>query len=425
MAQLGDKVVLFGGNNGDNVFADTWLWDNVNWSQVTRFGALGSDGSPPARTSAAMAYDPDTGQAVLFGGLTSSVTALADTWTFGLVTIPLPGRSFTFFEWTKLSLPVNPPALTNLTMDYDVLSKTVILTGEIGGARQTWSFNPGSSTQATGWTQINIPGPAPTRAGTAMSKCGSAIQCTTTGGRISCVTVASPTQMVLFGGGNSDHQHLNLDDTWNLRGTVGTFGWLGPATTGVKPPARFGHRMAYYPAANQVVMYGGSNDDPTVLDTNSHLLDDTWNVDCTGGTLPPAWTEVSAAAGNANQRSSHGLATGPNGLTVVLFGGFRELTTTDTGPTSDTFTWGKAVACVPSSGSEIVAGAEVNCLFTPAAGVSFKHWKAKGFDSETKRFATASFRAEEHGPASITARWTDPAGEHEQTLDYTVVRKER
>src|SRR5579859_2056215 len=63
MAQLGDKVVLFGGSNvPGQVFGDTWVWDGTNWTQITRFGLFGTGPQPPARFGASMAYDPDTNQ---------------------------------------------------------------------------------------------------------------------------------------------------------------------------------------------------------------------------------------------------------------------------------------------------------------------------------------------------------------------------
>ena len=55
------QLVLFGGYDG-GFLDDTWTWNGSTWTQMTPAT------SPPARDSASMAYDPGTGQLVLFGG---------------------------------------------------------------------------------------------------------------------------------------------------------------------------------------------------------------------------------------------------------------------------------------------------------------------------------------------------------------------
>src|SRR5205814_2337218 len=56
----------------------TWEWDGTAWQQVQDMGA-----SP--RGYAAMAYDPDRHQVVLFGGLDNELSRpeLGDTWELG------------------------------------------------------------------------------------------------------------------------------------------------------------------------------------------------------------------------------------------------------------------------------------------------------------------------------------------------------
>src|SRR5436305_1159134 len=66
------QLVLFGGSNGTPL-ADTWVWNGTDWSQ--RFPAT----SPPNRAGASMAFDGTTGQLVLFGGWAPS-GPWSDTW---------------------------------------------------------------------------------------------------------------------------------------------------------------------------------------------------------------------------------------------------------------------------------------------------------------------------------------------------------
>jgi len=79
------KIVLFGGAYGFvnppnfGLRPDTWTWDDRGWTRQA------PQTSPPGRVNAAMAYDAERQQVLLFGGLTQAnqVQALAnDTWTW-------------------------------------------------------------------------------------------------------------------------------------------------------------------------------------------------------------------------------------------------------------------------------------------------------------------------------------------------------
>ena len=73
MAQFGNYTVMFGGQTSvaSDFLGDTWLWDGTNWTQATSFGLFGTGPQPSPRSLASMAYDPDTGQVVLFPRATS------------------------------------------------------------------------------------------------------------------------------------------------------------------------------------------------------------------------------------------------------------------------------------------------------------------------------------------------------------------
>ena len=63
------QLILFGGFDGAYQ-NDTWSWDGTTWTQL--FPAT----SPPGRYDATMAFDQATGQLILFGG-TNAVDFLA------------------------------------------------------------------------------------------------------------------------------------------------------------------------------------------------------------------------------------------------------------------------------------------------------------------------------------------------------------
>jgi hypothetical protein len=89
------QLVLFGGNDGSGVLADTWTWNGSDWAEQSPAT------SPPARSDASMAYDPGTGQLVLFGGNDGEGGIEGDTWSFSLVKA---SQSITFSSSTPSSV---------------------------------------------------------------------------------------------------------------------------------------------------------------------------------------------------------------------------------------------------------------------------------------------------------------------------------
>jgi len=140
-------MVLFGGFC--NV-SDTWIFNGTTWTQ------LSPATSPPARDQAPMAYNPATGDMVLFGGYGNS-GYLSDTWTFDGTT------------WTQLS-PATSPSSRCGAMAYDPATGDMVLFGGYGNSgylSDTWTFaqmievpgaptkvkgTPGNAEVTVGWT---------------------------------------------------------------------------------------------------------------------------------------------------------------------------------------------------------------------------------------------------------------------------------
>jgi hypothetical protein len=78
----------------------TWTWDGSNWTQQTPAT------SPPPREAAAMAYDPATGNIVMFGGQVRNGVS-GDTWTWD-------GSN-----WTRQTPTTSPSARSGAAMAYD------------------------------------------------------------------------------------------------------------------------------------------------------------------------------------------------------------------------------------------------------------------------------------------------------------------
>jgi hypothetical protein len=68
--------VLFGGRSSAAALADTWEWDGSQWSPRATTAV------PAARSSAALAYDPNRARVLLFGG-GGQLVLPADTWQLG------------------------------------------------------------------------------------------------------------------------------------------------------------------------------------------------------------------------------------------------------------------------------------------------------------------------------------------------------
>ena len=113
------ELILFGGGSvvsGTSLLSDTWSWDGTNWNQHTPAH------SPSARLFAAMAFDVATGQLILFGGLDAFGNVLNDTWkwtgTDWMNVSPNP------------STPTNtPPDRFGASMAYDPATGQLILFG--------------------------------------------------------------------------------------------------------------------------------------------------------------------------------------------------------------------------------------------------------------------------------------------------------
>ena len=101
-----------------------------------RHDAASGDGGPAARIGAAMAYDPATGDVVMFGGTGSDGQVLAGTWLWH-------GSG-----WSEAGPADSPPSRYGAEMAWDPQSQRVILLGGTGGPG--CSIGSGSSGTVTG-----------------------------------------------------------------------------------------------------------------------------------------------------------------------------------------------------------------------------------------------------------------------------------
>lgn len=224
--------------------------------------------SPPGLSDAASAYDPATGQLILFGGLggTNSTTGLGTTWDWN-------GTS-----WTQLSPATSPSPRFWASLAYDSATSQLVLFGGAGANGfndDTWSWN------GTNWTEEET-SPNPTaREGASMA------------------FDPATSQLILFGGWNGSSL---LSTTWAWNGS--NWAKLSPSTS---PPARFLAPMAFDTASNELVLYGGGG--------TSSILSDVWTW--SGN----QWTEL-ATEPTADQDFAGSLVFDPETTDLFLYGGY-------------------------------------------------------------------------------------------------------
>jgi hypothetical protein len=282
------QVVLFGGmapGTSGSALDDTWVWDGAAWSQ--RVMSV----HPDVREQAAMAYDAAHHRLVLFGGVDTDGTPYNDTWTWD-------GTA-----WRQEHPATVPPARFLPAVAYDdALGKVVMfggwnpVVGMPAKLHDTWSWD------GSDWTQVFT--------ATVPSKRGSSVM----------DYDASTRKLVMFGGdtGNS------TNETWTFDGTD----WAMQHPSRV-PVAREATEMARDDASGTLVLFGGEE-----LEGNNFAGPgaDTWTWNGTTWTerhpahSPPA-RGVETLAGNMTYDAALGQ--------VVLYGG-----TGDGGSAlGDTWTW--------------------------------------------------------------------------------------
>jgi hypothetical protein len=127
-------MVLFGGETYENSrwysLGDTWRFAGGVWKNVSKH----SGASPSKRSAAAMAYDPAVGAIVLFGGVTGTgygAPASSDTWQYENGT------------WTNITYAQSPPGRSQAALVYDGQSKQLLLWGGLTNGSYPYYRYPG------------------------------------------------------------------------------------------------------------------------------------------------------------------------------------------------------------------------------------------------------------------------------------------
>jgi hypothetical protein len=309
-------MVLFGGDqvtDGTGVLlSDTWTWDGSTWTE--QFPSA----SPAARYGASLAYDAATGDLVLFGGVTSAGDA-SDTWTWNGTT------------WTPLLPKNSPPARYAASVADDQATGLVVLFGGLANhtmLSDTWTWD------GTTWTQQHPGSKPPARYAASMGY------------------DAATATVVLFGG--YEGGLTGLSDTWTWNGS--NWSQQAPASS---PSGRYGASVAYDPAAGEMILFGGYS-------SGNNDQSDMWTWD--GST----WTKLSPTTSPPARRYAVMDYDGATG-NLVLFGGDPGGIDTPSS-LSDTWIWGSQGSFVtaPTSPTIILGNTDTDTATvtgSPGAGV--------------------------------------------------------
>lgn len=149
---LNQRVILFGGReNGwleEDLFDDTWVFNagSLTWEEKN------PPSSPPARADAAMLFDAEHNQIVMFGGRNPQTFYLSDTYFYDYVKN----------RWLSFAVPTSPAGRYGHKMIYNTTSQDGHI---LGGKRDVasnvlWSY----TLRSTGsWTSaaVSVPGQTP------------------------------------------------------------------------------------------------------------------------------------------------------------------------------------------------------------------------------------------------------------------------
>ncbi len=281
-----NRTVIHGGmTGGGGVKNDTWVLTNANGLGAPAWSQLKPAVAGPYRASHTAIYDPVSNDMVIFGG----DSQLAKTFTDDHVLILTHANGLSSgAAWTQ----EGPVPRDHTSAVYDsVTDQMIIFGGEQGGTagplNDVWSEQQvvvdGQASQVTmNWVQVFPTGTAPS------ARFGQ-----------SAFYDSASNRMVVFGGATSSTSCLN--DLWALddaNSAHGTPAWLSLTATGTAPLPRTSQSIAYDPATNVLMVYGGTN-------CAGGYFSDVWvlsNADGEGGT--PAWSQLTPSGGGPAAREN-------------------------------------------------------------------------------------------------------------------------
>lgn len=251
-------AVLFGGEywseqlNKWIYVNDTWEWDGVDW--VQRFPT----NNPPSRAKHAMAYDPSREVVVLFGGL-NEYGDLSDVWEWD-------GEN-----WSQKLPSFAPPPRCCHSLFFDPQRSKIVAYGGIAG---DYFYTDGWSWNGAEWEAIYFESTSPYASGhdieyfpvegyalllpnlILQDNSWNTVQLDPAPDyrqHAEMAYIPETQQLILFGGLENEELY---DDTWLLTAD----GWQ-QLDFDQTPPGRWGQIMFYDEVRGRIVLFGGTGQD--------------------------------------------------------------------------------------------------------------------------------------------------------------------
>ncbi len=223
------SVLLFGGTDGMQAFADTWIFDRSANSWTLMSPAI----SPPARMWHAMSGIYGTDKVLLYGGSyyneAGGISCYDDTWLYDL----------SENTWTQVAdnAPGQRAMHSMATTGYATTNdRFVVLSGgrsDMALSAGTYVFQYDVISGEGAWSEARISGPC-SRIGCAMA------------------TVYGKEKVMLYGGMDLDGN--NFDDVWIYDRLDNKWYSMGKG-----PSSRSNHAMACVNGTEKVVLFGGNS----------------------------------------------------------------------------------------------------------------------------------------------------------------------
>jgi galactose oxidase-like protein len=249
---VGDRMVIFGGNDG-SLRNDVWalsLSGTPAWTNLTPAGT-----PPTGRYGHSAIYDPVRSQMIVYGGTDGFIRS--DVWALSL-SGPL--------AWTSVTTSGTAPARASHSAIYDAPQDRMVIFGgsDFGGSsNQVWVL----PLDTKAWSN---PSPTGTLPAARANQSG--------------IFDPSSERMVISGGLNFGV----VGDTWSLA-LPGTLAWsrVSPAGPIASPVPRWFHSAILDAARNRMVVFGGLGGAPTFP-----YYGDVWTVPLSGDAL---WASLGSA----------------------------------------------------------------------------------------------------------------------------------
>lgn len=285
-----NQMILFGGEEevsagyGPPQWADqysTWNWDGSTWSE------LAPAHHPEPRYGAAMAYDPASGQLVLFGG-----SAVVEAGQPPVATHEMVNDTWIWdgSDWTQAATTAAPAARWGAGMTYDPRSGDLVLYGGNNGQGTyytgTWEWNGHDWISVVSDNSTNNPGKR---------------------FEPSLAYDKATSQLIAFGG---------------VGGSTGTWDWTGSSwvevPTPVAPVDRWGAPLVYDPRYGNLLLAGGGGG--SSLDQSNYTW--SWERQTThaggGAVSSPSVTALRSGASSATTSRSGSTPVGASRPTSTL-----------------------------------------------------------------------------------------------------------